>query len=112
MHSYEPGRSADPSTSVGMNKPVKVQTGDQINFPHLAKNEPDMGHPHLWLDESFETCSFFPHCHRESFARDDKGGSGRSCEWEGENKPQVSPLRYAPVETTKLGRPRLYLSQG
>jgi hypothetical protein len=39
------------------NKAGRVHTGEQINFPHLAKNERDMGHPQLWLGESFNlTC--------------------------------------------------------
>ena len=41
-----------------MDKPERVYTGEQIHFPHLAKNERDMGHPHLWLGESFNGCSF------------------------------------------------------
>jgi hypothetical protein len=41
-----------------MNKPGRVDTGEQIHFPHLAKNERDMGHPELWLGESFNGCSF------------------------------------------------------
>ena len=36
----------------------KVQSGEQFDFPHLAKNERDMGHPQLWLGESFNGCSF------------------------------------------------------
>jgi hypothetical protein len=43
-----------------MNKPERVHTGEQIHFPHLAKNERDMGHPQLRLGKSFETCSFLP----------------------------------------------------
>jgi hypothetical protein len=43
-----------------MNKPERVHTGEQIHFPHLAKNERDMGHPHLLLGKSFEACSFLP----------------------------------------------------
>jgi hypothetical protein len=27
-----------------MNKPERIHTGEQIHFPHLAKNERDMGH--------------------------------------------------------------------
>jgi hypothetical protein len=34
-------------------KPGRVHTGEQIHFPHLARNERDMGHPQLWLGESF-----------------------------------------------------------
>jgi hypothetical protein len=41
-------------------KPERVHTGEQIHFPHLAKNERDMGHPPLRLGKSFETCSFLP----------------------------------------------------
>jgi hypothetical protein len=36
----------------------RVHTGEQINFPHLAKNERDMGHPQVWLGKSFKGCSF------------------------------------------------------
>jgi hypothetical protein len=43
-----------------MNKPERVHTGEQIHFPHLAQKARDMGHPHLRLGESFETCSFLP----------------------------------------------------
>jgi hypothetical protein len=40
-----------------MNESGRVHTGEQIHFPHLAKNERDMGHPQLWLGESFnEAC--------------------------------------------------------
>jgi len=54
-----------------MNKPERVHTGEQIDFPHLAKNERDMGHPQLWLGESFESCSFFLNLpSAKSFARD------------------------------------------
>jgi hypothetical protein len=38
-----------------MNKPGRVHTEEQIYFPHLAKNERDMGHPQLRPGESFET---------------------------------------------------------
>jgi hypothetical protein len=37
-----------------MNESGRVHTGEQIHFPHLAKNERDMGHPQLWLGESFK----------------------------------------------------------
>jgi hypothetical protein len=43
-----------------MNKPERVHTGEQIHFPHLAKNERDMGHSQLRLGKSFATCSFLP----------------------------------------------------
>jgi hypothetical protein len=43
-----------------MYKAGRVHTGEQIHFPHLAKNERDMGHPQLRLGESFENCSFLP----------------------------------------------------
>jgi hypothetical protein len=36
-----------------MSKPGRVHTREQIHFPHLAKNERDMGHPQLRLGESF-----------------------------------------------------------
>src|SRR6201998_1637060 len=39
-----------------MNKAERVHTGEQIHFPHLAKNERDMGHPELRLGERFERC--------------------------------------------------------
>jgi hypothetical protein len=34
------------SAPVLMNKPERVHTGEQIHFPHLAKNERDMGPTH------------------------------------------------------------------
>jgi hypothetical protein len=40
-----------------MNKFERVHTGEQIRFPHLAKNGRDMGHPQLRLRKSFKTCS-------------------------------------------------------
>ena len=55
------GRTADPCTTLRfglMNKPGRVYTGEQIHFPHLAKNERDMGHPQLRLGKSFKSCSF------------------------------------------------------
>jgi hypothetical protein len=44
------------SAPVLMNKPERVHTGEQIHFPHLAKNERDMAYPQLWLGESFNGC--------------------------------------------------------
>jgi hypothetical protein len=51
-------RSPLRSAPVLMDKPERVYTGEQIHFPHLARNERDMGHPQLWLGESFNGCSF------------------------------------------------------
>src|ERR1700761_13049 len=82
------------------------------SLPHLATR--DMGHPQFLgpkkRKQIFLVRMFFiflggPKAHELS-GRDDKVVKQSTSAWP-EDRPQVSPLRFAPVETTKLLSSRL-----
>ena len=83
-----------------MNKPERVHTGEQINFPHLAKNGRDMGHPQLRLGKSLRPVhSSLNLAPGKSLARDDKAvtGVGADFPW----KKAVAPPQLCHLDRSE-----------
>jgi hypothetical protein len=83
----------------------------EIGLRDPRSQKRDLGHPSISPFDIAEGTSFvisLPTRLSESAARDEKGESGFSTwDWlrivsDAKEKPQVSPLRYAPVEMTNL----------